>query len=67
MPIHLNVTLQVEMAQRQARADQEQLRAIYSRLLKTQNIIERATIAIAESRALLVLDAVDRDKPGAEN
>jgi hypothetical protein len=66
MPIHPNVTLQVEMAQRQARADQEQLRAIYSRLLKTQDIIERATIAIAESRALLVLDAMDRDKPGAE-
>jgi hypothetical protein len=56
MSIRPNIALQQEMTQRQLRADQEHLRATWSRLLKTMEVIERATVAIAESRAVLISD-----------
>ena len=47
------IQYQLATTERQLRADQQQLHAICSRLLRTQEAIERATSALAESRMLL--------------
>ena len=63
MSINPNILFLLEMSQRQIRADQEWLRVICSRLSRTQDVIERGTVAVAESRTLLVQNRSDTAKP----